>query len=145
MICNSGQQAEIKGKVDKVHEKLDEMYEWFLVNLKKPKGETNTRVSTAPKDAEKLTPLTIPKASFSLRRQEKPGDPVNNGTLICPNATFSQDLFAGETTNGLSSASSPFCCLCSESRRNEVLNLDHSERLQFTCKLSTCWLSNNLF
>ena len=117
---------------------MDEIYEWFLANLKRPGVESVISAST-PEGAEPpddLTPLTGNDVAFLLYRQKKPRDPARDMTPVCPRVTFNPALFSDEISGGLPSLASLFCCLCGRSRREGARELDdHTEKLSFTRKL----------
>ena len=138
-LCrDSGQQASIKGQVGKIHTKLDEIYEWFLENLKKPGGESVTSIPTPENVEQSDEGVEDPDDSpplFSLYRQKQPGNFSAGMTPVCLQATFNPALFGNEISDNLSSLAPIFCCRCDKSRREGARSqYEHTAELIFARK-----------
>ncbi|KAK3367387.1 hypothetical protein B0T24DRAFT_389717 [Lasiosphaeria ovina] len=125
-IMNGDRQASTQGQVGKIHGKLDEIYEWFLANLKKDAGESSTSASTPKKAGEPAGPT----ARFSLYHQKVPGNLARDMDLICPQATFNPVLLGEKLPSDLPSLTPLFCCHCTKSRLSGNVE-DHAARLRF--------------
>jgi hypothetical protein len=134
-----------------MHGKLDEIYEWFLANLKTRQNEDATTPTTSgdadePDDRTLSTPLSdLAQSSrneawevkFALRCEKNTPNLTTNTTLVCPHATFNPAIFEYEISGELPSLVPLFSCLCRKSTEatSNVLN-DHTNKLNYTSKLT---------
>jgi hypothetical protein len=129
-----------------MHGKLDEIYEWFLANLKARQNEdattpTTSEVADEPDDQTLSTPLSdLAQSSgneawevkFALHYEKNAPNLTTNTTLVCPRATFNPAIFECEISGELPSLMPLFSCLCRKSTKatSNVLN-DHTNKLNY--------------
>lgn len=132
---NRNKQTETKGQVEKIHSKLDEIYEWFLANLKAPETKSN-KLSSTPEDSAQpsgSSPIIDNDGLFSVYYQKHPGESIRDSTIICPRASLDLSLAGDAIASGLPNLGSIFSCHCRSSSQQGSNDIgDHKERLQFT-------------
>jgi hypothetical protein len=132
LICISTQTRSVENKVNEVHSMLEDIYKWYIENLKRA---TASPLPTEPQSSSRLTLEVDPEMTFEVYAEVPGGSEMG---LICPKASFRHDWLLDRNRGG---SPTLFKCHCLPRdgfryMNNQCSEGEHVAHLQFCCKVT---------